>query len=154
MKLSKKIERYFNKTYSQTVKECEEDRIKDIILLAEHVDNRSPEIKQDAPELSDFYDVRLKHQNYKFEIACYDVIEKYLRAPMTLTASGYPQYHIARSYDNFFKSLLKSINHFDQSILRGKDLRIVFETAYNIFVKTYPKLKCPIDPDKDIMDIY
>jgi len=153
MRLSKKLERYFNKTYSQAVKEHSEDTIKDIIILAEHVDYRKFDIEQDAPELKGFYNVCLKHQNYKFEIACYDVIEKYLRAPMALTSSGHPMYHTIRGYDNFFKSLLKKIRTFDQSILNWNDLQIILEAAYNIFVKTYPKLKCPIDPDNDLLQI-
>jgi len=141
MRLSKKLYRCFEKTYGHVYKDPV--IINDMVTLAEQVDNRKFEIDQEFPELKEYYDIASNHKKYEYEKVYYEVIEKYLRVPIALTASGVPLNKV-KSYDNFFKSFLKSQNSFDQGVLNSQELELILEIAHKVFIKTYPKLECPI----------
>jgi len=62
--------------------------IKDMIMIADYIDDKKIEIKKSTLELKKFYNIASRHQENKLEIICYKIIEKYLRTPMALLVCG------------------------------------------------------------------
>jgi len=146
MKLSDKLYKYMkaNDCYHSL-------HTKDMVMIARYVDDKKFEVKKDIPELKKFYNIVSKHQKNELQKICYEIIERYLRSPMTLFICGskLPDFRICNN--NYFKRfLIIMIIYFNEyNLISKSEFNTLLKIARKVFVKTYPNILCPIEGYKD-----